>query len=78
MSQRTITDTSNRVWVCDEVDAAGVASDVEARNGQDVRLSCTTASVEGPISVTVGWNWKTISPNGLARMIAAASPVSRR
>lgn len=47
------------------------------REGQDVSILCTTASVTVPVRLTVGWQWATIADKGLARMIADVSPVPR-
>jgi len=41
--------------------------------GKDVVLTCSTPSLSEPVTLTVGWQWETIAPNGLARMIAQAS-----
>ena len=49
-----------------------------ARQGQDVSLSCETPSVTGAIQLMVGWQWQQMAPNGLARMIALASPLPRK
>jgi len=45
--------------------------------GKDVLLTCTTPSVSDPVRLSVGWQWELISANGLARMIANASPIPR-
>jgi len=47
------------------------------RMGKDVTLTCSTPSISEPVVLTVGWQWESISENGLARMIALASPVPR-
>ena len=65
-SNRTVTDAEGRVWTC----IPGGASE---RRGQDVVLTCTTPSVEGPITITVGWQWERMAAKGLARLILAAA-----
>jgi hypothetical protein len=45
--------------------------------GKDVVLTCSTPSVSEPVRLTIGWQWESISANGLARMIALASPAPR-
>ena len=64
-SQRTVTDTEGRVWTC-TVERGG-----QERRGQDVVLTCTTPSMPQPITITVGWQWATMAPKGLARLITA-------
>ena len=76
MASRTVTDVEGRTWTCTSDAVAATAE--AAPLGRDVRLSCETASVAGPVSVTVGWKWQSISEPGLARIIAEASPVPRR
>ena len=71
MANRTVTDTSGREWLCVSTPTAA------EQMGKDVVVTCSTASVSEPVKLTVGWQWETISPNGLARMIALASPVPR-
>lgn len=71
MEDRTVTDTAGRTWTCVPVPAA-------AAPGRDVVLACQTPSVTAPVLVSVGWQWQKISENGLARLIAKASPVPRR
>ena len=73
MADRTITDASGRSWTC--VPAAGEGSGGD--QGRDVVLTCATPSVADPISITVGWQWESMSNNGLGRLIAQASPVPR-
>ena len=75
MSDRTVTDSAGRTWTC--AVPTGVES-ADARQGQDVVLTCATPSVKSPISITVGWRWETMSENGLARLISQKSPVPRR
>ena len=71
---RNVTDASDRVWVCTQ---DGVIPDKPVE-GQDVGVSCTTASVSGPVRLKLGWQWAKMSDNGLARMITLASPVPRK
>jgi len=71
---RNVTDVGLRTWVCTQ---DGVVPE-KAVEGQDVGVSCTTASVAHPVRLTLGWQWATMSDNGLARMIALASPVPRK
>ena len=75
MANRTVTDVNGREWTC--VPALTAASGTAEPMGKDVVISCTTASVSEPVSLSVGWQWESISANGLARMIALASPVPR-
>jgi hypothetical protein len=70
MTTRTVTDSGGREWTC-------VANASTEAMGKDVVLSCTTPSVTEPVLVTVGWQWESIAPNGLARMITLASPAPR-
>jgi len=72
MTARSVVDADGRTWVCKPESAASSAE------GQDVRLLCTTPSVAGPVRLTVGWQWTKMADNGLARMIAAASPAPRK
>lgn len=74
MKSRNVTDVSGRVWACeqDETDQAGV------KEGQDVSILCTTATVSTPVRLTVGWQWKKMADKGLARLIAFASPPPRK
>jgi hypothetical protein len=74
MSSRTVKDEGGRNWVCTE-EAGGSGDD--GAIGKDVRVSCTTPSVPEPIRIMVGWQWAKMADKGLARMIAAASPVPR-
>jgi hypothetical protein len=75
MSARTVTDSAGRTWTC----TAPEVAEEDARNqGKDVVLRCETASVAGPVRITVGWQWRTMADNGLARMINKTSPVPRR
>lgn len=75
MTVRTVTDVAGRTWTCTAPD---VADDTVSRQGKDVVLSCETASVTGPIRLTVGWQWRTMADNGLARLITKTSPPPRR
>jgi len=54
------------------------SSDETGPIGKDVVLTCSTPSVGEPARVTVGWQWETMSDNGLARIISFASPVPRQ
>ena len=76
MKDCIVTDSAGRTWTC--VPAPLSAGEGSARQGQDVMLSCTTASVSAPVPVKVGWQWETMSANGLARLINAVSPVPRQ
>jgi hypothetical protein len=49
----------------------------EPKPGQDVSILCTTATVYVPLRITVGWQWQTMSDNGLARLIEEQSPVPK-
>jgi hypothetical protein len=71
MASRTVTDADGREWTC--VPALTAAAGSAEPMGKDVVLTCTTPSVAEPVTLTVGWNWTSISPNGLARMITLAS-----
>lgn len=71
MAERTITDDSGRTWLC--AAQPGAPGEQAAREGIDVRLSCTTSSVDEPVLITVGWNWEQMSENGLARMVSQAA-----
>ena len=74
MANRTVTDVNGREWTCVPT---VTAADGEERMGKDVVLSCSTPSVSEHVSLTVGWQWESMSANGLARMLAQASPVPR-
>jgi len=54
------------------------SSDESGPMGKDVVLTCSTPSVVEPARVTVGWQWQTMSDNGLARIVSLASPVPRQ
>ena len=66
MSSRRVTDEDGRVWECKPENA-------EAPGG-DVSLVCTTAGLNAPLRLKVGWQWAKMAERGLARMIAAAAP----
>ena len=72
MNNRTVTDEDGRRWACRQDDASVV------KEGQDVSILCTTASVSIPVRMSIGWQWMTMADNGLARLIAAASPAPRK
>jgi hypothetical protein len=74
MTQRVVTDAAGRTWTCTSEDTGEGAP----AQGNDIRLACETPSVEGPVQLTVGWQWERMAPNGLARMILQASPPPRR
>lgn len=76
MADRTVTDSAGRTWTC--VPTIAGPPDEAGPMGKDVVLSCSTPSVDEPASVTVGWQWETMSDNGLARIVSLASPVPRR
>ena len=71
---RNVTDTGDRIWACSQ------DGDVPLKQleGQDVGVTCTTASVAAPVKLKLGWQWAKMSDNGLARMITLASPVPRK
>lgn len=71
---RNVTDMGDRIWACTQ-DGELPERVVE---GKDVKVLCTTPSVARPVRLTLGWQWATMSDNGLARMIALASPVPRK
>jgi hypothetical protein len=75
MADRTVTDAGKRVWTC--ASAPGGSNASGGDQGQDVALTCTTPSVTEPVHLTVGWQWESMSPNGLARLISQASPIPR-
>jgi hypothetical protein len=64
---RTVTDMDGRVWTCIP------GANGEQKQGKDVVLTCTTPTVDGPITITVGWQWEKMAPKGLARLIVAAA-----
>jgi len=71
MNSRTVIDANGRKWACRQDDASVV------KEGQDVSILCTTPTVHIPVRMSVGWQWMTMADNGLARLIAAASPAPR-
>ncbi|HEY6825380.1 MAG TPA: hypothetical protein VI259_00905 [Gemmatimonadaceae bacterium] len=75
MAGRTVTDSAGRTWTC--VPAMTGSLDEASLMGKDVVLTCSTPSVAEAARITVGWQWETMSSNGLARIIAVASPVPR-
>ncbi|HEY8176231.1 MAG TPA: hypothetical protein VIF32_11080 [Gemmatimonadaceae bacterium] len=74
MSSRSVTDVDGRKWACRQDNA----DDVTLREGQDVSILCTTATVTIPVRLRVGWQWTKMADNGLARMINDASPTPRK
>ena len=75
MSERIVTDSNGRQWTCTAAPAAEGTAD--STQGRDVVLSCATPSVDGPVSVKVGWQWETMAENGLARIVSQASPAPK-
>ena len=75
MANRTVTDVDGREWTC--VPTLTAAPGTAEGMGKDVVLTCSTPSLSEPVTLTVGWQWETIAPNGLARMIALASADSQ-
>ena len=71
MNSRNVRDSGGRSWACRQDD------DAVQKEGQDVSILCTTPSVHVPLRITVGWQWMTMSENGLARIITDKSPVPR-
>ena len=74
MNSRNVTDVDGRKWACRQDNA----DDVALKEGQDVSILCTTATVTIPIRLRVGWQWTKMADNGLARMISVASPMPRK
>lgn len=74
MASRSVKDTDGRVWACRSDDL----EHGKGAEGRDISILCTTASVTVPVRLTVGWQWLTISDNGLARIITDVSPVPRK
>ena len=72
MFSRNVIDEAGRSWACRQDDANPV------KEGQDVSILCTTATVVVPVRLTVGWKWNSMADNGLARLITAVSPVPRQ
>ena len=73
MGSRNVVDAGGRSWACRQDDA----DTVTLKEGQDVSILCTTATVIVPIRLTVGWQWKKMADNGLARLITDASPIPK-
>ena len=74
MNSRNVKDEEGRSWACRQDNADHIL----LKEGQDVSILCTTASVTIPIRLTVGWQWTKMADNGLARLINAASPAPRK
>ena len=75
MTQRNVKDAAGRIWSC--TSDAGTA-DATEQMGRDVAISCTTDTVDGPVQLTVGWQWLEMSDNGLGRLISTQSPAPKR
>ena len=73
MPSRNVTDAGGRLWACREDNKV----ESTMREGQDVSILCTTATVTVPLRLTIGWKWTTMAENGLARINTEASPVPR-
>ena len=73
MANRTVTDDAGRAWTCTSTATEGGGGPT----GRDLSLSCVTTSVSAPLHLIVGWQWETMSDNGLARMISQASPAPK-
>lgn len=71
---RNVTDAGKRVWACTQDGDVPV----DAVAGQDVGVSCTTATVPAAVRLRLGWQWAKMSDNGLARMIVLSAPVPRK
>lgn len=76
MAGRTVTDSAGRTWTCVPMITASPGE--TGPIGKDVVLTCSTPSVAEAARVTVGWQWETMSDNGLARIVSFASPVPRQ
>jgi hypothetical protein len=74
MASRNVQDADGRVWACRSDDL----EHGKTPEGRDISILCTTETVTVPVRLTVGWQWMTITENGLARMISDASPTPRR
>lgn len=74
MNSRSVLDAGGRVWACRQDDV----EHGKLKEGQDVSILCTTATVPVPVRLTVGWQWTKMADNGLARLIATASPLPRK
>jgi hypothetical protein len=77
MVSRNVIDSGGRSWACRQDDPS-VIDRSTIKQGQDVSILCTTATVSIPIRLTVGWQWDKMADNGLARLITDASPVPKR
>jgi hypothetical protein len=75
MFSRNVIDADGRSWACRQ---DGTDSIEGTKQGQDVSILCTTASVAVPVRLTVGWQWDRMADNGLARLITAVSPAPRK
>ena len=75
MASRSVTDSAGRVWACRQDNNEHYTRPQEL--GRDVSILCTTPTVTVPLRLTVGWQWRTMAENGLARIITDASPVAR-
>ncbi len=75
MTQRSVKDAAGRTWICTP-DAAGAAA--AEKMGRDVAISCITPSVVAPVALTVGWQWREMSDNGLSRLIMTRSPLPKQ
>lgn len=74
MNSRSVVDAGGRTWSCQQ----DGSNQQPLKEGQDVSIVCTTTSVKSPIRLTVGWRWSTMADNGLARLIADASPAPKK
>jgi len=77
MFSRNVIDSGGRSWACRQDDASVLDRTVN-KQGQDVSILCTTASVVVPVRLTVSWQWNKMADNGLARLITDRSPVPKR
>lgn len=78
MAARSVKDSGGRTWACRQDDTSAMRGDAPQDQGKDVSILCTTETVTIPVRITVGWQWATMSENGLARLIAEASPVPKK
>ena len=76
VANRTVTDANGREWTC--IPTLTAAPGTAEPMGKDVVLTCSTGSVSDPVRLTVGWQWESMSANGLARMLDQASPLPRQ
>ena len=72
MYTRNVTDDGFRVWACTQDGGA------EPVPGQDVQITCITSTVPGPVQLTIGWKWRTMTDKGLGRLITGKAPLPRR